>query len=122
MRRDEARVRGAARLVEQVLAGFSRRAHAERAVRGTGAGEGGGHRGVRGEARIRDGADGDGEDERERRGRVAGVDVLEKASGDESDVRWTFACKFLVDRDGNVVERNGDGAADNEAKIVKLLG
>ena len=81
MRRDEARVRGAARLVEQVLAGFSRRAHAERAVRGTGAGEGGGHRGVRGEARIRDGADGDGEDERERRGRVAGVDVLEKGVG-----------------------------------------
>lgn len=31
-------------------------------------------------------------------------------------------CKFLVDCDGNVVERNGDGAADNEAKIVKLLG
>ena len=47
---------------------------------------------------------------------------LKKASGDESDVRWNFACKLLVGRDGNVVERNGDGAADNEAKIVKLLG
>ena len=46
---------------------------------------------------------------------------LKEQSGDTADVRWNFACKFIIDKQGNVVERNGDGAAAQEPKIVKLL-
>lgn len=37
------------------------------------------------------------------------------------DVRWNFAAKFLVDSEGNVVERNGDSAGASKAKIEALL-
>mmetsp|Transcript_34278 Transcript_34278/g.97149 ORF Transcript_34278/g.97149 Transcript_34278/m.97149 type:complete len:110 (+) Transcript_34278:310-639(+) len=37
------------------------------------------------------------------------------------DVRWNFAAKFIVDKEGNVVERNGDSAGASEAKISSLL-
>lgn len=46
---------------------------------------------------------------------------LKEQSKDTSDVRWNFACKFIIDKNGNVVERNGDGAAAQEPKIAKLL-
>ena len=37
------------------------------------------------------------------------------------DVSWNFAAKFLVDSEGNVVERNGDSAGASKAKIEALL-
>mmetsp|Transcript_12172 Transcript_12172/g.31178 ORF Transcript_12172/g.31178 Transcript_12172/m.31178 type:complete len:110 (-) Transcript_12172:296-625(-) len=37
------------------------------------------------------------------------------------DVRWNFAAKFIVDRDGKVVERNSDSAGASESKIQSLL-
>lgn len=37
------------------------------------------------------------------------------------DVRWNFAAKFIVDGEGNVVERNGDSAGASKAKIEALL-
>lgn len=37
------------------------------------------------------------------------------------DVKWNFAAKFIIDKEGNVVERNGDSPAASEAKIKKLL-
>lgn len=37
------------------------------------------------------------------------------------DVKWNFACKFLVDKDGKTVERNGDNPSASEAKIQGLL-
>jgi len=37
------------------------------------------------------------------------------------DVKWNFSAKFLVDKAGNVVERNGDNPAKSEAKIQDLL-
>ena len=46
---------------------------------------------------------------------------LKKDSGDESDVRWNFACKLLVDLDGHVVDRHVVGPADTDAEIVKLV-
>jgi glutathione peroxidase len=44
-----------------------------------------------------------------------------KANSKADDVRWNFAAKFIIDKDGKVVERNGDGAAASEPKIVQLL-
>ena len=37
------------------------------------------------------------------------------------DVSWNFAAKFIIDKDGNVVERNGSGAGDSKAKLTSLL-
>lgn len=37
------------------------------------------------------------------------------------DVKWNFAAKFIVDKSGNVVERNGDNPAKSEAQIQSLL-
>jgi glutathione peroxidase len=37
------------------------------------------------------------------------------------DVRWNFAAKFIIDKNGNVVERNGDAAAASKDAIMKLL-
>eukprot|EP01024_Parvocaulis_polyphysoides_P022421 TRINITY_DN20764_c1_g1_i1.p1 TRINITY_DN20764_c1_g1~~TRINITY_DN20764_c1_g1_i1.p1 ORF type:complete len:195 (+),score=31.74 TRINITY_DN20764_c1_g1_i1:91-675(+) len=37
------------------------------------------------------------------------------------DVRWNFAAKFLVDKNGNVVERNSKNPMENEQKIVEML-
>lgn len=37
------------------------------------------------------------------------------------DVTWNFKAKFLVDKQGNVVERNGDNPLAAEAKIQQLL-
>lgn len=37
------------------------------------------------------------------------------------DVRWNFAAKFLVDKAGNVVERNGDNPMKSEEKIQSML-
>lgn len=37
------------------------------------------------------------------------------------DVRWNFAAKFIIDKKGNVVERNGDNPLASEAKIKQLL-
>ena len=37
------------------------------------------------------------------------------------DVRWNFAAKFIIDSEGNVVERNGDSAGASKAKIEALL-
>jgi glutathione peroxidase-family protein len=46
---------------------------------------------------------------------------LKAESGDDSNVRWNFACNFLIDKNGAVVERNGDGAGASEGKIAELL-
>jgi len=37
------------------------------------------------------------------------------------DVSWNFACKFIVDKDGNVTDRNRGSAIDSKAKIMALL-
>jgi len=37
------------------------------------------------------------------------------------DVSWNFAAKFLVDKEGNVVERNGSGAGESKAKLQAML-
>ena len=37
------------------------------------------------------------------------------------DVKWNFDAKFLIDKQGNVVERFSDGPASREAKIAELL-
>eukprot|EP01024_Parvocaulis_polyphysoides_P028774 TRINITY_DN25980_c0_g1_i1.p1 TRINITY_DN25980_c0_g1~~TRINITY_DN25980_c0_g1_i1.p1 ORF type:complete len:194 (-),score=15.07 TRINITY_DN25980_c0_g1_i1:165-746(-) len=37
------------------------------------------------------------------------------------DVRWNFAAKFLVDKNGNVVERNSNNPMQSEAKIAEML-
>jgi glutathione peroxidase-family protein len=37
------------------------------------------------------------------------------------DVSWNFAAKFLVDKNGEVVERNGLGAGESKAKLVAML-
>eukprot|EP01025_Chloroclados_australasicus_P060672 TRINITY_DN7801_c2_g1_i4.p2 TRINITY_DN7801_c2_g1~~TRINITY_DN7801_c2_g1_i4.p2 ORF type:complete len:189 (+),score=20.66 TRINITY_DN7801_c2_g1_i4:1008-1574(+) len=37
------------------------------------------------------------------------------------DVRWNFAAKFLVDKNGNVIERNSKSPLGSEAKIDELL-
>lgn len=37
------------------------------------------------------------------------------------DVRWNFAAKFIVDKSGNVTERNSDSAGASEAKLAALL-
>eukprot|EP00898_Chlorokybus_atmophyticus_P003974 jgi/Chlat1/4578/Chrsp290S00321 len=37
------------------------------------------------------------------------------------DVRWNFAAKFIIDKDGNVVERNKDSPKLSESKIAQLL-
>ncbi len=37
------------------------------------------------------------------------------------DVGWNFAAKFIIDKTGKVVERNGDSPAASEAKIKALL-
>jgi len=45
---------------------------------------------------------------------------LKEATG-SGDVKWNFAAKFVIDKEGNVVERNGDGAAKSIPKIESLL-
>ena len=35
----------------------------------------------------------------------------------DGDVRWNFAAKFYVDKEGNVVERSGD----NDAALIEKL-
>lgn len=37
------------------------------------------------------------------------------------DIKWNFAAKFLVDKAGNVVQRNGDSPLASEATIQQLL-
>lgn len=37
------------------------------------------------------------------------------------DVSWNFAAKFIIDKEGNVVERNGSGAGASQALIESLL-
>lgn len=37
------------------------------------------------------------------------------------DVSWNFAAKFIIDKEGNVVERNGSGAGDSRPLIESLL-
>ena len=37
------------------------------------------------------------------------------------DVTWNFAAKFIIDKNGAVVERNSDSPAKSEAKIKALL-
>jgi len=39
----------------------------------------------------------------------------------DGDVRWNFAAKFIVDKEGNVVERNGENPTKSEATIKALL-
>jgi len=46
---------------------------------------------------------------------------LKEQSGKADDVTWNFAAKFIVDKDGNVVERNSNGAGASKAKIESLL-
>lgn len=41
--------------------------------------------------------------------------------GCQGDVRWNFAAKFIIDKNGAVVERNGGSPAASEAKIKALL-
>ena len=37
------------------------------------------------------------------------------------DVSWNFAAKFLVDKNGEVVERNGSSAGESKAKLMAML-
>lgn len=37
------------------------------------------------------------------------------------DVGWNFGAKFIIDKTGKVVDRNGDSPAASEAKIKALL-
>lgn len=37
------------------------------------------------------------------------------------DVSWNFAAKFIIDKEGNVTERNNASAGDSKAKIEALL-
>eukprot|EP00879_Flechtneria_rotunda_P012448 GHRR01012999.1.p1 GENE.GHRR01012999.1~~GHRR01012999.1.p1 ORF type:complete len:213 (+),score=39.60 GHRR01012999.1:57-641(+) len=39
----------------------------------------------------------------------------------DGEVTWNFKAKFLIDKDGNVVERNGDNPLASEARIQQLL-
>ena len=50
---------------------------------------------------------------------INGVVNWEKAF--PGDVSWNFAAKFLVDKEGNVVERNGSGAGESKAKLQAML-
>ena len=36
------------------------------------------------------------------------------------DVSWNFAAKFIIDKEGNVVERNSSGAGDSRPLIESL--
>ena len=44
-----------------------------------------------------------------------------KEQTNSGDVSWNFAAKFIVNKDGDVVERNGNGAGDSRALIESLL-
>ncbi|KAF8059987.1 GPX7 [Scenedesmus sp. PABB004] len=44
-----------------------------------------------------------------------------KAETAPEEVRWNFGAKFLIAKDGTVVERNGDNPRASEAKIKELL-
>lgn len=46
---------------------------------------------------------------------------LKESVGDKSDVKWNFGAKFIIDKAGNVVERNGDSPAASEGTLKKLL-
>eukprot|EP00878_Enallax_costatus_P003376 GHUV01003585.1.p1 GENE.GHUV01003585.1~~GHUV01003585.1.p1 ORF type:complete len:193 (+),score=40.64 GHUV01003585.1:133-711(+) len=39
----------------------------------------------------------------------------------DGDVPWNFKAKFIIDKEGNVVERNGDNPLASEGKIQQLL-
>lgn len=44
-----------------------------------------------------------------------------KKETNSGDVSWNFAAKFIIDRNGKVVERNSDSPAKSEAKLKALL-
>lgn len=46
---------------------------------------------------------------------------LKEQSGDAADVSWNFAAKFIIDKEGNVTERNSNGAGASQSKIEALL-
>uniref|UniRef100_A0A383VFI9 Glutathione peroxidase n=1 Tax=Tetradesmus obliquus TaxID=3088 RepID=A0A383VFI9_TETOB len=39
----------------------------------------------------------------------------------DGEVTWNFKAKFIIDKEGNVVERNGDNPLASEAKLQQLL-
>ncbi len=39
----------------------------------------------------------------------------------DGEVTWNFGAKFIIDKNGNVVERRGDNPLACEAKIKELL-
>jgi len=43
------------------------------------------------------------------------------AKGAGDDVGWNFAAKFIIDKEGKVVERNGSNPSKSEATIKALL-
>ena len=42
-------------------------------------------------------------------------------AGCDAEVRWNFAAKFLIDKEGKVVERSGGNPNQLEGQIKKLL-
>lgn len=46
---------------------------------------------------------------------------LKMASGDKADCRWNFACKFLVDKEGQVVGRYSGDPMSLSGDIEKTL-
>jgi len=44
-----------------------------------------------------------------------------KETAGGGDVSWNFAAKFIIDKEGKMVERNGDSPMASEKKIAALL-
>ncbi|MEW5315451.1 MAG: hypothetical protein WDW38_006878 [Sanguina aurantia] len=46
---------------------------------------------------------------------------LKAQTGCDGDVNWNFAAKFIIDKQGNVVQRNGDNPMKSEPLLKTLL-